>query len=152
MPTAHSNNDPFVAFDSDEAGESDASTLSELQKLVLQKADIDDINWEEDFLVQVSPTSAKSHCEGGIQGRYVSELEGNEDLEEETDLVTEPRLKSLPEALASPKDTFEYLDYRGFTYEATQVMSAMSTVAALCHAKSSKKSTQTTLYDFMYSH
>ena len=71
---------------------------------------------------------------------------------EEEDLVTEPRLKSLPEALASLKGTFEYLDYKGFTCEATQVMSVMSTVAALCHAESFKKSKQTTLDDFMYSH
>jgi len=33
MPAACSNNDPFVACDSDKVGESDASTLSELQRL-----------------------------------------------------------------------------------------------------------------------
>ena len=137
---ARSNDDdPFVALDSDEAGESDASTLSELQELVSKlgentctcstkefvaaddtlQAYIDDVNWEEDFLAQIIPTSAKLHCE--------SQRDESE-LEEEEDLVTQPRR------------------------EATQVMSVMSTVAALCHAESFKKSKQTTLDDFMYSH
>ena len=81
---ARSNDDnPFVALDSDEAGESDASTISELQELLPKlgentctcstkefvvaddtlQAYIDDVNWEEDFLAQISPTSATLHCE-----------------------------------------------------------------------------------------
>ena len=86
-------------------------------------------------MAQIGPTTSKQQCQDG----QVSDEE-----EEEGSPVVEPKLKNLPETLTALKDAFDFLDYKGFTAEATQVMSVVSTVPSLCHTEACKKNKQTT--------
>ena len=140
--------DPFAAFEEDDNPGENASEVTELQQLVSTLGNSENSCSASEFLAQIGPTSSKQHCQGDIR---VSTSGDEEEEEEEESTVVEPRLKSLSESLTSLKDVFEFLDYKGFTEEATQVMSLVSTVASLCHSEAHKRSTQTTLDHFIHS-
>ena len=162
-PAAHSDDDdPFAALEEDDDSAEDVSgAISDLQELVSKldescsaaefiaadndlQVHIDDVDWEGDFLAQIGPTSSKRQCQDNVQES------DEEDEGEEESTVIEPRLNSLSEALTALKDAFEFLDHKGFTTEATQVMCVVSTVASLCHTEACRKNRQTTLDHFIH--
>lgn len=107
--------------------------------------DMDNPNWEENFLAELNPSSKKPHTSG-------EDLNNNDDEEEEaSEASVLPPLKitSYTQALSSLEDVRVFLDRKGHTTEATDIMEFTSKLTYL-HCKHLSVSTrQTSLMEFV---
>ena len=97
-----------------------------------------DETWDEEFLAEHGPRD-KSQCLDEL-----SENEG-EDEDEPGPASALPHLKSFREAMSYLEDVHFFLEYRGYTAEATAAYSFMDSTTLHC---TSSASTQTSNSDY----
>lgn len=111
--------------------------------------DYADDSWEADFLAEIGPSKKKKDSDES-QGQEEDEEEEGEDGEGDSFCAPVlPKLTTFREAMQSLDDVAAFLDYKGYTSEATEVSRVTNMVAAL-HYSVLSKARQTTLDEFFH--
>ena len=105
-------------------------------------------SWEDDFLADIAPSKKKKDSD---------ESQEQEDEEEEEEngegdsfcMPVLPKLTTFHQAMQNLDDVATFLDYKGYTSEATEVSRVTNVVAAL-HCSALTKARQTTLDDYFH--